>query len=462
MDSNFVDLDIIATRIREPGSKPYFLDAVKAYKAGALRAALSSTWVAVVYDLIMKYRELSALGDPGATAFLRAWDVATANDDRKKLVNLETDIIKDATTKTQILNPIAKIQLDRLREDRNLCAHPAFSTEADLFEPLPEMVRLHLVNAIELILSQAPLQGKAVLERFSVDVQSAGFPTDRSKIRDYVEQRYLNQTRPQNVNNLGIVLAKSLLKGIPPEWEDSRQKVIASLIAVRECAPRAWLDISASIVRIMNSLEPEERTRAIGFLAGFPDFWRQLDDPTQTALREIVKNTAPSDLTDYRLLAGVRLPEFRDHLLNLLEGLPSDQLRKALNQEVLPELWTRSLQCYADSGSFRGSEENFHDFILPFSGKLCSAQLDGLLEAVVENGQNWDASGTPSLLKALLKNTSSTDFPSSQGRDKFFHFLARGRDDPFTSSPLYHYEEVIHWLQTDGWMPPESRAEEEE
>ena len=60
------------------------------------------------------------------------------------------------------------------------------------------------------------------------------FPTERSKIRDYVEQRYLAQTRPQNINNFGLVLAKSLLKGIPPEWENSRQKVIDSLIAVRE------------------------------------------------------------------------------------------------------------------------------------------------------------------------------------------------------------------------------------
>ena len=424
MDSNFVDLDIMVTRIRDPRSRTYFLDAVKAYKAGALRAALSAVWVAVVYDLIMKYRELGASGDAAATAFLKTWDRATKSDDIKKLLELEAKILNDATTKTQLLNRIAKTQLDRLREDRNLCAHPAFSTEADLFEPPPEMVRLHLVNAIELVLSQAPLQGKAISERFGVDVQSAGFPTDRLKIRDYVEQRYLAQTRQQNVNNFGIVLVKSLLKGIPPEWEDSRQKVIDSLIAVRECASGNWPDISASIVQIMNSLKPEERGRSIGFLAGFPDFWRQLDDPTQTALQETVKNITPTDLTDYRLLAGVRLPEFREHLLDLMKALPPEQLREAVNQEALPELWGRSLQCYAGSGSFRGSERNFRDFILPFSNKLCSEQIDGLLEAVVANGENWDAGGTPALLKTLLKNTATIDFPSVQGRDNFFQFLA--------------------------------------
>ncbi|MFE8037904.1 hypothetical protein, partial [Escherichia coli] len=77
MDSGFVDLDILLTRIRHAQSKTYFLDAVKAYKAGALRGALTSAWVALVYDLIAKYRELSAMGDAAATAFLNTWDNAT-------------------------------------------------------------------------------------------------------------------------------------------------------------------------------------------------------------------------------------------------------------------------------------------------------------------------------------------------------------------------------------------------
>jgi hypothetical protein len=132
------------TRIRHPQSKAYFLDAVRAYKAGALRGALTSAWVALVYDLIAKYRELSAMGDQAATAFLQYWDNATLSGDITKLLQLERGILEDATANTQVVNRIARTQLERLREDRHLCAHPAFSAEADLFEPSPELVRLHL------------------------------------------------------------------------------------------------------------------------------------------------------------------------------------------------------------------------------------------------------------------------------------------------------------------------------
>ncbi len=70
MDTGSIDLDILLTRIRQPQSKVYFLDAVRAYKAGALRGALTSARVALVYDLIAKYSELSAMGDAAATALL--------------------------------------------------------------------------------------------------------------------------------------------------------------------------------------------------------------------------------------------------------------------------------------------------------------------------------------------------------------------------------------------------------
>jgi hypothetical protein len=273
VDTSFVDLDILLTRIRNPRSKVYFLDAVKAYKAGALRGALTSAWVAIVYDLIAKYRALSALGDAAAMAFLQSWDNATAAGDVSRLLSLERTIIEDATVNTQVINRISQTQLDRLREDRHLCAHPAFSAEADLFEPSAELVRLHLVNAIDLVLSQDPLMGKAISELFDVDVQSLGFPTTHERVVDYVEQRYLSRVRARNIGNFGTVLAKSLLKGVPVTWELHQQKIVSSLIAIRERAPDAWPELSASIVLMLDNLSPEDRPRAIAFLASFHDFW---------------------------------------------------------------------------------------------------------------------------------------------------------------------------------------------
>ncbi|WP_197024001.1 hypothetical protein [Xanthobacter sp. 126] len=457
MDTGFVDLDILLTRIRHPQSKVYFLDAVKAYKAGALRGALTSAWVALVYDVIAKYRGLSAMGDAAAIAFLQSWDNATVAGDIAKLLQLEGSILEDATANTQVVNRIAKTHLERLREDRHLCAHPAFSAEADLFEPSPELVRLHLVNAVDLVLSQEPLQGKAIFDLYDVDVQSPGFPTAYERILDYVEQRYLARVRAQNVRNFGTVLAKSLLKGVPAQWDPLHRKIIPSLVAVRDRAAPAWPDVAQAIIRLVDNLEPANRPRAIAFIAAFPDFWPQLQEPTRTALQATIDNADPATLADYRILAGVTLPQFRAALLALIAALDREHLVNAVASQPLADLWARAVEEYQGSGSWRRSEANFSDLITPFAGGLGSQQLDQLLDAVIDNGQNWDAAETDTLLLALLRNATPADRPSHDARNRFYQHIRRMRRTD-------KYEDVITFLQSDGWVlpPPETLAEDDE
>lgn len=446
MDASFIDLDILLTRIRNVQSRTYFLDAVRAYKAGALRAALTGAWVALAYDLIAKYRELSAMGDPAATAFIQSWDAATVSNDIARLMKLEASIIDDATVNTQAISQIARTHLERLREDRHLCAHPAFSADAQLFEPTAELVRLHLVNAVDLVLAQEPLQGRAIFDLFDVDVQSTGFPIAHDRIVDYVEQRYLTRVRPQNVRNFGLVLAKSLLKGLPPQWEGIRGKIVSSLVAVRERAPAMWPDIAASTARLIDNLEPDNRPRAIAFIAAFPDYWALLQEPTQTALRETVENTTPENLADYRILAGLTFETFRPGLLRVVAHLERDGLARAVAAWPSPDLWPIALRAYELSPGWRSSEANFQDLVAPFAPTSTSEHMDNLLAAVSASGENWNAGGTPAHLYSFFRNSGGR-LPSTEARTRFFEFL-RGMQR------LANYEDVITIFRGDGWVPP--------
>lgn len=446
MDSGFVDLDVLLTRIRNPQSKVYFLDAVKAYKAGALRAALSSAWVALVYDLIAKYRELDGLGDAAARTYIQAWDTATQHANITQLLQLEGSIVEDATANTQIINPIARTHLIRLREDRNYCAHPAFSAEGELFMPSHELVRMHLLNVVELVLSREPLQGMALFDLFDTDVQSSGLPTAHARILDYVEQRYLARLRGTNVRNFGTVLAKSLLKAVPAQWNSLSARIVSSLVALRERAPGSWADVTTAIVGVIDGLGPEHRIRAISFIADFPAFWALLQDPTRTALQETVDNTAAANLTDFSILDGLSVPQFRPALLQLIVGLSDEQLEQAIAAAPSSDLWPRAVDRYRRSGSYRASEAFFRDLIAPFSGKLNSQQLDQLCDAVTDNGQNWDAALTPASLLAVLRE-AGTVRPSHDARNRLYEELRRTRR-------LDRFADVLALFQQDGWAAP--------
>ncbi len=118
------------------------------------------------------------------------------------------------------------------------------------------------------------------------------------------------------------------------------------------------------------------------------------------------------------------------------------------------DLWPRAVDRYRPSGSYRGSEAYFRDLITPFTGRLDTQQLDQLLDAVTDNGQNWDAGGTPGSLHAFLREAGTTR-PSPAARDRLYQELRRSRR-------LERFEDVLILLQADGWVFPPPPQEEVE
>lgn len=440
---------MLITKIREPRSRAYFLEAVRSYKAGALRSALSAAWVAVVYDLLLKYRELTAAGDPAAAAFITEWENAETHNDVRKLLELEGSILDHACNDTQIINGIGRTHLERLRQDRHLCAHPAFSNDAELFEPSAELIRLHLVNVIDLVLSQEPLQGKAILDQFHNDVKSSGFPDESARLSDYVEQRYLQRIRSRQIKNFGIVLAKALLKNIPPDLDQFYDRVALSLQTTHDRAGTCWPDISAAIVRLLDNLDPILRLRGIGFLASFPSFWTQIAVPTQTTFLQTARNIQAPTLNYYRCLRAVKLQPFSQELQAVISALPEDKLGEALQVIVISELWQPALTIYINSGSFRSSEFRFKTLIQPFVSAMIldSGKADELLHAVADNGQNWDAAETPRLLTNAIAALGQQDLPTSNARDNFYNHMRR-------HNRIQSFDDLWPVFAGDGWVPP--------
>ena len=62
------DIDSLALAVRDPESKRLIIEAISAYRGGAFRFAIVSTWIAVDYDIMAEAKELAAHGDAAAIA----------------------------------------------------------------------------------------------------------------------------------------------------------------------------------------------------------------------------------------------------------------------------------------------------------------------------------------------------------------------------------------------------------
>ena len=91
--------------MRDRESRRLIGEAITAYRGGALRSALISTWIAVTYDIIAKARELAGQNEAASKELVQELDDTIAFDNKRKLQKIEADLLTKANDHLQLLAP---------------------------------------------------------------------------------------------------------------------------------------------------------------------------------------------------------------------------------------------------------------------------------------------------------------------------------------------------------------------
>lgn len=197
---HLADLDELMLSCRDEKARSLMREAHACYRAGAYRSAIIATWIAVVYDLIEKLRELDFGGDAAAKVWIAGLDAAHAAGENNKLQTYENGVLDKCAKEFNFFHPIELEYLRRLFSDRNRSAHPNHVKHNELFSVSAEQARLHMRNAIELVLSQPATLGKAALNELSTLIKAPYFPSEKPKMRRVLEASPLAKPR-QNLFN---------------------------------------------------------------------------------------------------------------------------------------------------------------------------------------------------------------------------------------------------------------------
>jgi hypothetical protein len=199
MHETLADIEALSLTCHSEQSKGYIAESIKCYQAGAYRASIVSTWVALVFDLTDKIRELSLAGDTAAITLQHQFESYIGQLERgeaqgfKSALEFERNILQTCKQELQFFDPQQFIDLSRLREDRHRCAHPSFQQVGLPFMPSAELARLHMRNTIVHVLSQPPVQGKAAVTRLLAVVSSNYFPKSVEEATTQLQANGLNQ-----------------------------------------------------------------------------------------------------------------------------------------------------------------------------------------------------------------------------------------------------------------------------
>ncbi|NNB48786.1 hypothetical protein [Pseudomonas fragi] len=402
------DIDVLALSVRDPESKKLINEAITAYRGGALRSAIMSTWISVVYDIFSKSRELSVQGDAAAAAFTSKVDAAIDTQAVAQMQAIERDLLDSACSQLQLLTKHEYDALKRIQYDRNLCAHPAFVTDDDFFQPVPDLVRSHIVHALRLLLIHAPLQGKSALARFRTDILSPSYPRSREGIRVFVVTKYLGRAKDVLVSNLIKVLIKSLFLDDSHEFLSRRRLVAWTLSEVAQAKPAIFEAVARPFVgSFFEGVEDEKLMEVCVLLGAEPRMWDWFSEAVKLRVRRLIEDSSVAQLKNHLCFDAFSVQSVSDALLARFYALENEEQVELITDNPKREFVDQGIRLYSDAPSYRESDRLGQSIVVPLAVQFTTQDVQKLLDAVLGNSQISYASGTADVLLEVFRITQS-------------------------------------------------------
>ncbi|PKG55245.1 hypothetical protein [Shewanella sp. GutDb-MelDb] len=412
MNLQLSDLDELLQSVRNRYSQEYLREAVIAYRAGAYRAAVTSTWISICVDVIQKIKELSVGGDAAAAKLEVKLDAIQPSDVRGML-DFENDILRIAHEELGVISLIEKTHLERVKEDRNICSHPTFSTDGSQFVPSPELARSYIVQAANYLLTNAPLKGKVVVHQMFGLITSISFPENKTKAFEVLSsERYLGRVKESAIRNLTIILFKRLFNDEDSMASGVLLQITAALIAINRINSEAFKSACRdNLIKSLAASSDATLKRLLPVLSEMPELWRYVEEATQHRLEQVIENMSVKELVLYRVSSvASAIPSVEVYFQSSIDDIKWVDSSILLSGSPSVTLLEQAIEFFVKSGSFDSAYSNGVNILLKYAGFLDDEKLTEVFEGVYRNktygiNQILNAGGIGEFFASLYSKT---------------------------------------------------------
>lgn len=411
------DIESLPHSVRDPNSRHLIDDAIAAYYSGALRSSIVSTWIAVINDIISKAREIDAPAGSDAEKFVNGVDRAIKSSQEKKhrnMLNIEIKILETARDTFQFINHHEHDILLRIREDRHKCAHPAFTSKHQLFNPSPDLARSHIVHALQILLTRRPVQGLSDLNKFEEDILSPAFPSTEQAITSYISSKYLAQRPDSFVESLIEMILETVFSDDENKFFGNIKQLAFTLGAIFNEKQEISLKKSQSfLMKKDHAPSGTNLLKLCPFLGINSGIWTFLTDPIRINLVQLVGNCTIEDVIQYSVLDAISIENielcFNEKMKSIgLEGKIA-LITNVPNRYFVPF----AIEMFKNTGSYDYGNYIATNAIIPLSTYYNANEIVLIHKIVKENSQIHESKYTESILekffvltKHLLPQTS--------------------------------------------------------
>jgi hypothetical protein len=374
-------------QVRNIHSKNYLNEAIASYRVGAYRASLITTWIAVCVDIIEKVRELSLAEDPAAKKIEQRLDNIDPNDSNAML-SFERSLLDIACEDLQLISTIEKSHLERLKNDRNVCAHPTFSEDGNQFSPQAELSLSYIAQAANYLLVHPPVKGKVVIKRLFELINEPSFPTDEEKAFTLLSsENNLGRVRESSVRNLTVILLKRVFRDEASFSPTLLFQITAALGAISRLYPNIYQAvIESKLGQMLSEATDNQLKRVFPFLTARNDMWNKIDRAEKVRIDGLIETMSVDDLVKYMLgtLAEINF-DIRDKFVEVAVALDASGKSKLMSGLPTTVLKQQAIALFSDARSYDSAESLGINIVLPLSECFDENDLERIFLGSLEN-----------------------------------------------------------------------------
>lgn len=389
-------LEELILKCPDDQAKQHIQEAFRCYEGGAYRAAIISAYISVCYDLIDKLHVLASAGDAdaktSATLLSNLQTQLVRNDPAAMpaLLNFERNLLEMFRDKFEFFGIHEFEELKRLRHDRNRCAHPTYVHSTVPFQPSAELARLHIRNALVLVLTQHPRQGRAALNSLQAVVLSPYFPTDKKGA--------LERLKGSEIAVAKDSLVKAFVDELMFGWPDSaspyhkNSAVSLALYATLELnrattLPRLVVDAQ----KLMMRPESDAVTFGLSVALLFAEVGEMLDNPAKAVAKSYLNNPA-SRVRALAIRNALKIEWLRPDAEAAILTLSSSELSK-MSGDIPALMVSRAAEIYAKVSTWAEANKVSDECAIPFAEKFSLADITLILKAAANGDADLQGSG---------------------------------------------------------------------
>ncbi len=399
-----IDIDDYPNYCIDPVAREFIYEAVNAYKAGAYRATITYTWIAIVLNLNTKIDQLAIIGDKEAIVLKENIDKIRQRNDIPAMLLFEREILRTVKDKFELFDGIVYLDLCRIQEDRNRCSHPLLHFDDKPYSPTPEQAKNHLKIAISKLLSEENVFGKSSLDKILELINSDVFPLKTDDIERVLDGSYLSRPKSTLIRNLLIVLIKDFLR----KNMDYREKSIKKNV-IRYLIKKQRSTVEKNLLDKLNDLcnynDQNELSKMSDVLTIDNLIWENIAEDKRILIREFVKSF-PTIYFEY-INNWLELDYLKEETkFRIKNASREDIIRVHSSFFMIPdEICNRMLTLYLESPNFE-TANSFAHVISSSILDIGKERISKLLKGINENGQissSWE-------LKTVINSIKKSNF----------------------------------------------------